>query len=88
MKSRLLGAVCAFCLFAYQPASADRLVGESRLSSNPSFAPVAFSSDLLVNQNVLPKPPSSSPVVQAPEALLIVGGSLLCLVVIARRKNA
>lgn len=88
MTSRLLGAVCTFCLFAYQPASADRLIGESRLSSNPTFTLVGFSSDWIMNQKVLPKLPSFSPVVQAPQALLIVGGCLLCLVVIVRRKKA
>ena len=88
MKSRQLGAVCAFCLLAYQPASADLLDEEIRLSSNPSFTPVDFSSDLLLNQNVLPKPAGTPPAVPVPHALLLFGGGLLGLVGIARRKKA
>jgi len=87
MKSRLLGAVCAFCLLAYQPVSADPLDGEIRSSSNPSFIPVGFSSDLLLNQNVPSKPPGSHLAVPAPLAPWLFGGVLLGLVVTARSKK-
>jgi len=82
--------VCAFCFCVYQPASADQLDGKIRLASNPSITSAALSSDLLVNQNVPPKPPiSSASTVQETQALLVVfGGSLLGLVFIARRKKA
>jgi len=87
MKSRLLGAVCAFCLLAYQPVSADPLDGEIRPSSNPSFTPVGFSSNLLLNQNVPPKPPGSHLARPAPQAPWLFGGVLLGLFVIARSKK-
>ena len=86
MKSLLLGTVCAFCLLANQPSSADLLDGQIRLSSNLSFTAVGFSSDLFVNQNVFTKPPGSPPAVPVPQALLLFGAGLLGLAGIARRK--
>lgn len=84
MKSRLLGAVCVFCLLAYQPVSADLLDGEIRSTSNPSFTPVGFTGDLRLYHNVLLKPPGSPPAVPAaPQALILLGGGLLCLVGLA-----
>jgi len=80
MKSRLLAAVCAFCLLAYQPVSADLLDGEIRSTPNPSFTLVGSRSDFLLNPNVLSKPPGSPPAVPAPQALFLLGGGLLGLV--------
>ena len=89
MKSRLLGVVCVFCLLAYQPVSADLLDGGIRSTSNPSFTPVGFTSDLLLIRNVLPKPPGSPPAAPAaPQALVLLGGGLLCLVGLEKRKKA
>ncbi len=86
MKSLLSGVVCAFCLLANQPSSADLLDGEIRLSSNLPFSTVGFSSDLFRNQNVFTKPPGSPPAVPVPQALLLLGAVLLGLAGIARRK--
>ena len=83
MKSPLLAVVCAFCLLAYQPVSADLLDGQIRSTSNPSFTPAGSTSDLRLYQNVLLKPAGTPHAVPAPQALFLLGGGLLGLVGLA-----
>ena len=68
------------------PSSVDG--GPAWVNGELALYQFGFSSNLLLNQDLLPTPPGSPPAIPVPPALWLFGSGLLGLVGMARRKKA